>query len=245
MKPAAALRAPGTRRAALGLALLVLAADQVSKSVVVAAAPRGAPGGLVSVRLVRNTGASFGIGAGHPVLITLVAAAVLAVAIVLLVRTRSRGVALFLAAVTGGAAGNLADRLARSPGFGRGAVVDWIHVAGYPATFNLADVAIRLGAVGALIMAFASARREPARSLTRNRGQERTQWGPGGDDLPGHEGNERRRRESNPCTGLCRPLPKPLGHSAAGAASPAANLPQGRASERTTGFEPATLTLAR
>ncbi len=24
----------------------------------------------------------------------------------------------------------------------------------------------------------------------------------------------RRRRESNPCTGLCRPLPKPLGHSA-------------------------------
>jgi hypothetical protein len=27
----------------------------------------------------------------------------------------------------------------------------------------------------------------------------------------------RRRRESNPCTGLCRPLPKPLGHSAIGA----------------------------
>ena len=32
----------------------------------------------------------------------------------------------------------------------------------------------------------------------------------------------RRRRESNPCTGLCRPLPKPLGHSAVGASSPAA-----------------------
>ncbi|CAO5168296.1 hypothetical protein FAIPA1_20139 [Frankia sp. AiPs1] len=28
--------------------------------------------------------------------------------------------------------------------------------------------------------------------------------------------NQRRRRESNPRTGLCRPLPKPLGHSAAG-----------------------------
>ena len=26
--------------------------------------------------------------------------------------------------------------------------------------------------------------------------------------------HRRRRRESNPCTGLCRPLPKPLGHSA-------------------------------
>ncbi len=30
----------------------------------------------------------------------------------------------------------------------------------------------------------------------------------------------RRRRESNPCTGLCRPLPKPLGHSAARAYGP-------------------------
>jgi signal peptidase II len=159
VKAAAALRSPGTRLAALGVALLVLAADQASKSAVVAAAPRGGSGAFVSVRLVRNTGASFGIGAGHPVVITLVAAAVLAVAIALLVRTRSRGVALFLAAVVGGAAGNLADRLVRSPGFGRGAVVDWIHVGGYPATFNLADVAIRVGAVGALIMALASARR--------------------------------------------------------------------------------------
>ena len=52
---------------------------------------------------------------------------------------------------------------------------------------------------------------------------------------------ERRRRESNPCTGLCRPLPKPLGHSAT------KGMPQGHTDprERTTGFEPATLTLAR
>jgi signal peptidase II len=71
----------------------------------------------------------------------------------LLARTRSRAVALFLAAVVGGAAGNLADRLLRSPGFGRGGVVDWIHLAGYPATFNVADVAIRLGAIGALAAA--------------------------------------------------------------------------------------------
>ena len=34
----------------------------------------------------------------------------------------------------------------------------------------------------------------------------------------------RRRRESNPCTGLCRPLPKPLGHSAT-EALPAAERP--------------------
>jgi signal peptidase II len=150
---AAALTSPGTRRAVLGIAVLVLAADQVSKSLILAAAPDGGGGGLLSVRLVRNTGASFGIGAGHPVLITLVGAAVLAVAGVLLARARSRPVALFLAAVLGGAMGNLADRLLRSPGFARGAVVDWIHLAGYPATFNVADVAIRLGAIGALAAA--------------------------------------------------------------------------------------------
>lgn len=133
------------------VAVLVLAVDQVSKSLVVAADPGGGDGGMVSVRLVRNTGASFGIGAGHPLVITLTAAAVLAVALVLLARARSRAVALPLAAVAGGAASNLADRLLRGPGLGRGAVVDWIHVIGYPATFNLADVAIRLGAVCAVI----------------------------------------------------------------------------------------------
>jgi hypothetical protein len=82
-----------------------------------------------------------GIGDGHPVLVTAVAAAVLAAVVVWLVRTHSPGVALCLAMVAGGAAGNLADRLLRSPGPGRGAAVDWIHVAGYPATFNLAGYA--------------------------------------------------------------------------------------------------------
>jgi signal peptidase II len=135
-----------------GITLLVLTADQVSKSLVLSADPRGGSGGLVSVRLVRNTGASFGIGAGHPLLITLTATVLLAVAVALLARTRSRATALSLAAVAGGAAGNLADRLFRAPGLGRGAVVDWIHVAGYPATFNIADIAIRLGAVCAVIV---------------------------------------------------------------------------------------------
>jgi signal peptidase II len=132
-----------------GVSALVVAADQVSKSLVVAAGPGS--GGMVSVRLVRNTGASFGIGAGHPLVITLTAAAVLTVALVLLARARSQIVAMSLAAVTGGAVGNLADRLFRGPGFGRGAVVDWIHVVGYPPTFNLADVAIRLGAACAIV----------------------------------------------------------------------------------------------
>jgi signal peptidase II len=145
---AAAFRTAGVRWAAGGIAVLVLAADQLSKSLMLAARPGGG-GGLVSVRLVRNTGASFGIGAGHPLLILGSSVVVIAVVAVLLARVRSRTAALLLAVVLGGALGNLADRLFRSPGLGRGAVVDWIHVAGYPATFNLADIAIRAGAAGA------------------------------------------------------------------------------------------------
>jgi signal peptidase II len=137
------------RRAAGGAGVLVLAADQLSKALVLAARPAPS-GGVIAVRLVRNTGASFGIGSGHPVLVMVVSVAVIAVVAVLLARTSSRGVALFLAMVLGGALGNLADRVFRSPGLGRGAVIDWIHVWGYPATFNLADVAIRAGAVGAV-----------------------------------------------------------------------------------------------
>jgi signal peptidase II len=152
---APAFRAAGVRRAAAGVAALVLAADQLSKSLVLAAHPAGG-GGLVSVRVVRNTGASFGIGAGHPALVVASSVAVIAVVAVLLARTRSQPAVLFLAVVLGGALGNLADRIFRAPGPGRGAVVDWIHVAGYPATFNLADVAIRAGAVGAAAVVLGS-----------------------------------------------------------------------------------------
>ena len=154
-----AVRSPRFGRAAICIAVLVLAADQISKALVVSVAPRGSRGGLVAVRLVRNPQGQFRDRGGHPVLITVVAAAVLAAAVIWLVRTRRLGLALCLAVVAGGAAGNLADRLLRSPGPGRGAVVDWIHVAGYPATFNLADVAIRAGAVGPLAATLAAGQR--------------------------------------------------------------------------------------
>lgn len=132
-----------------GVALLVLAADQLSKSLILAAHPADGTGPL-AVRLVRNTGASFGVGAGHPVLVVLSSVVVIAVVAVVLIRTHSEATALFLAAVLGGALSNLADRFVRSPGLGRGAVIDWIHVEWYPPSFNIADIAIRVGAVGAV-----------------------------------------------------------------------------------------------
>jgi signal peptidase II len=136
-----------------GVAALALVLDQASKALVVAAQPSGGGGGVVSVRLVRNTGASFGIGAGHPVIVMLTSAVIIAVVVALLARTRGTAMAVCLALVLGGAVSNLADRLIRGPGLGHGGVIDWIHVSGYPATFNLADVAIRVGAVGAAALA--------------------------------------------------------------------------------------------
>ena len=141
------------------VAVAVLAADQVSKSLVLAANPVGYAGaGWVSVHLVRNTGASGGLASGHPVAVTLSALAVTAVAAWFALRARSRGVALCLAAVLGGAMGNLADRIFRAPAFGRGGVVDWIHFGFRSGSLDLADVAIQLGALGAVIAIMVSDR---------------------------------------------------------------------------------------
>ena len=152
-----AARGRAVRWVMLGTAGVVLAADQITKSLVLRLHPVTGSG-LVSVRLVRNTGASGGIAAGYPVLVTLAAVAIVAVAGTLAVRTRSRAVAICLAAVLGGALGNLSDRLFRAPGLGRGAVVDWIHVAGRGGSFNISDLAIQLGAVAAVVAMFVADR---------------------------------------------------------------------------------------
>jgi signal peptidase II len=141
------------------VAAAVLAADQVSKSLVLGAHPAGDVGpGWISVRLVRNTGASGGLASGYPLLVTLAALAITALAAGFALRARGRVVAVSLAAVLGGAAGNLADRLFRAPGFGRGGVVDWIHLGGRGGSMDVADIAIQLGVLGAIIAMLAGER---------------------------------------------------------------------------------------
>jgi signal peptidase II len=152
-----AARSPRVLLAMAGVAVAVIAADQVSKTLVLASHP-AAGTGWATVRLVRNTGASGGLGAGHPVLVTVAAVVIAALAGALAIRVRGRAVALFLAAVLGGALGNLSDRVFRSPGLGRGAVVDWIHLGGSGGSFNVADMAIQIGVLGAVIVMLASER---------------------------------------------------------------------------------------
>ncbi len=160
----AAVRSSRVRWTMGAITVAVLAADQVSKSLVLGAHPAGDVGpGWVSVRLVRNTGASGGLASGYPVLVTLAALAITALAAWFALRAHGRVVALSLAAVLGGAAGNLSDRLFRAPGFGRGGVVDWIHFGGSGGSMDVADIAIQLGVLGAIIAILAGERARKTR----------------------------------------------------------------------------------
>lgn len=149
-----ASRRPGVRWAMLVVAAVVVIADQVSKSLILASHATAAGNGWIEFRLVRNTGASGGMFSGYPVLVTLTGILITILAVTIAIRARDRGVALCMAAVCGGALGNLSDRIFRAPGLGRGAVVDWIHVAGRGGSFNLADTAIQFGVIAAIIAMF-------------------------------------------------------------------------------------------
>ena len=136
--------------------MVVLVADVVTKLIVVAKLSNRAPVQVIPhvlrLTLTRNPGAAFSIGQGATVLFTAVALAV----VVVIARTArslvSRGWALALGLLLGGALGNLTDRLFRSPGPLRGHVVDWIELPHWP-VFNVADSAIVCGGVLAVLLA--------------------------------------------------------------------------------------------
>jgi signal peptidase II len=94
---------------------------------------------------------------GLTILFTLVALAVVVVILRLARRLQSSWWAAALGLVLGGALGNLLDRLLRSPGPGRGHVVDFLELPRWP-VFNLADSAI---VVAALLMVVLTARGVP------------------------------------------------------------------------------------
>jgi signal peptidase II len=140
-----------------GVAALVLAADIVSKALVVAHLTPEQPvhliGNVLMLWLTRNPGAAFSVGTGETVVFTVIAFGV----VVYIARTARRlyslGWAVALGLLLGGAAGNLGDRIFRSPGLFRGEVVDWIAVTRYYPIFNLADSAIVCGGILTVILA--------------------------------------------------------------------------------------------
>lgn len=146
----------------VGTAILVLALDLVSKVLVVAKLmhrpPVKLPGDFLWLVHARNPGAAFSFAEGATVVFTAVAAIVIVVIVRTASKLRSTAWAISLGLVLGGAAGNLVDRLFRSPAPLRGWVVDWISLRSpdgrmlFP-IFNLADSGIVCGGILAVLLA--------------------------------------------------------------------------------------------
>lgn len=136
----------------LGVAALVLAADQATKLVVdrtlKGASPIDLIGGLVRLDFTANTGAAFGLFRDQSALFALVALIVGSGIVIAFfwLRHSAWPVRLGLALILGGAIGNVADRIRL------GYVVDFIDLRWWP-VFNLADSAV---VVGVMLLIIAS-----------------------------------------------------------------------------------------
>ncbi len=150
----------GVRRRRIGVlvavAVTALALDVITKAIVVATLPDRPPvdllGGLLTLRVLRNSGAAFNIGNGMTLVFTVIATGVVVAILRYARKLRSLPWAITLGLLLGGALGNLADRMLRSPGVFRGHVVDWIELPHWP-VFNLADASIVCGGVLAVLLA--------------------------------------------------------------------------------------------
>jgi signal peptidase II len=150
----------------IGVAITVLALDVVTKLIVVHTLPGHPPirllGGFLTLLLLRNSGAAFSIGTSMTIVFTAIAVAVIVYILRAARKLRSLPWAITLGLLLGGATGNLADRIFRSPGLFRGDVVDWIELPHWP-VFNLADSAIVCGGVLAVLLALRGIRLDGTR----------------------------------------------------------------------------------
>jgi signal peptidase II len=133
------------------------AVDQTTKAIaavtVEGSEPRHILGGRVTLTAFRNSGAA-GSFAPHATLVfTVLAIGVLGFVARVSRNVGSTGWAVGLGLISAGAGGNLADRIFRTPGFGRGAVLDFIQV-GNSGIFNLADQCVSAGALVILVQTF-------------------------------------------------------------------------------------------
>jgi signal peptidase II len=171
---------PPTRRSRIRLVVLLAVAlvvvDQVTKALAVSYLTDRDPidllGGVVTLQLVRNGGAAFGLAAGFTIVLTAIAVVVSAVIVRMARRLTSLPWAVALGLLLGGALGNLIDRIFRPPGLFQGRVVDFIDS---PVTlvFNLADSAITVAGVFMVLLTLRSipvddVRDDQAPDLTRD-----------------------------------------------------------------------------
>jgi len=212
-----------------GTALVLLFADLVTKTVAVQALHGRSVrtlGGLVYLTEARNSGAAFSFAEGATVLFTAVAAIVITVIVRTASRLRSAPWAVCLGLILGGAAGNLLDRLFRSPGPLRGAVVDWISLLDpygrvWP-IFNLADSGIVCGGILAVALALLGYEVDGSRHRAREQRD-----GPGRLDGTGRPGRD--TAPGPPPAPASGPAPAPASGSASPASGSAPGPPPGAA----------------
>jgi signal peptidase II len=109
--------------------------------------------GSLRLHLTYNTGAAFSLGSRFAPIIALLAVVVVVALLGFGRALRATLPILAVGAIVGGAVGNLLDRLLREgDGFLGGGVVDFIDLQWWP-VFNVADIAITLGAIGLALTA--------------------------------------------------------------------------------------------
>ena len=191
-----------------GWPLFVIAADVISKAIVVAKMAAHLPirllGGLLTITLTRNGGAAFSIGTSMTIVFTAIALGVIVYILRAARNLRSIGWAITLGLLLGGATGNLLDRIFRAPAPFQGHVVDWIELPHWP-VFNLADSSIVCAGVLVVLLALRGIRLD----------------GPGrpGEPAPQHLII---RNQMEPGTGLSRNqiIPEPKSRAVPGTAEP-------------------------
>jgi signal peptidase II len=153
-EPEAEVRTPARRTALLiVVAAVAVLVDLGTKLLVVAEleGQRQIDLGPLILRVSRNPGAAFSFAEGSTVFFTVFALIVVSVVLYNARRVRSWPWAVSLGLLMGGATGNLVDRAFRSPGVGRGAVVDFIDFQVWP-VFNVADSCIVVGGILAVLI---------------------------------------------------------------------------------------------
>jgi signal peptidase II len=131
----------------------VVLLDQVSKAIVVSSLSvdeHESIGLGFSLTNTPNTGLAFGIGQGEGFVLAVTIAALALVVVWFALDPTRPGLWLAVGLLAGGAIGNLADRVRMD------AVTDFIDAPLWP-TFNLADVAITLGALSLILVSLSPA----------------------------------------------------------------------------------------
>jgi signal peptidase II len=145
-------------RRVLTIAWLVWALDVVSKTLaqhfLEGRESKKILGSFLKLNFAQNSGAAFSFASNGSVFLgSFSILAIFAVAY-WAPRLTSRGWGSVLGLVLGGALGNLSDRIFRShAGLLKGQVIDWIQLPSWP-IFNLADSAIVIAALIAVILSF-------------------------------------------------------------------------------------------